>query len=65
MCFYSYYTSLSSAKHSEASWGEQDSFLAQMSQKEMFLIFSGIILDTVLVNSVTINDLPYESIFVL
>lgn len=49
MCLYFYYTSLSSAKHCEVSWGEKSSFAFEMPQKEMFLIITGIISNPMLV----------------
>lgn len=61
LCFY--YTSLSSTKHSEVSWGEKSSSAFERSQKETFLIITGIISDPMLVTNATIDDLPHETAF--
>jgi hypothetical protein len=43
---------------------EKSSSAFEMSQKEMFLIITGIISDTLLVNGAAIDDLLYESAFI-
>lgn len=62
MCLYFYYTSLSSAKHCEVSWGEKSSSAFEIPQKEMLLIITSVISEPVLVTGVLLMTFPMNLI---